>query len=251
MRADELPALAAIVRGPKRAGGRAHGKLLAGLVYIEPVPVNEVIGVALRQPLAHDLPRLAAIFGFRHAKRAIARHTDLILDRRHEPRGLAVARVRHDRKTEIVAGQRQPRPVSASIGRTIDTGMVLHPYDVRRRGAARDPMRVLNRGVLGLFGRHIRRDETLAKDGPGRAIVAALPYSPAGNGDTYAIRIARVRRHAVNSSSVIAATEPARALGNIPKRSGELPALAAVVGPEQTRGNCADPQPIRMMASAC
>src|SRR5882672_4854510 len=47
MGADELPALAAAVAGPQRAGGRAHGEPRSGLVDVEAVAIDEVVGVAL------------------------------------------------------------------------------------------------------------------------------------------------------------------------------------------------------------
>src|SRR4029077_12185995 len=110
--------------------------------------------------------------------------------------------------------------------------------------------RILDRAVLGLFRRHIGRKKPFAEHGPLGTVVAGLPHAAAGDGDAGAIRIARVGRYAVNAGIVIAAAEPARAFRHVPQRGHELPAVAAIVGAEQARGNGADPQTLRVMAPA-
>src|SRR3984893_10230892 len=155
-----------------------------------------------------------------------------------------------DRKAEIVARHRQPRPVCAGIGGAIDAGMVLHPHHVRRRGAAGDAMRILDGAVLGLFRRHIGRNQSFTEHGPCGAVIAGLPHAAAGDGDERAVRVARVGRYAVNAGIVIAAAEPARAFRHVPQRGHELPAFAAIVGAEQAGRNGANPQSVRVMRPA-
>src|SRR5258707_1375419 len=53
---DDLPALAAVVTGPERAGGRAHDEPFAAFIHLKAMAVDQVIGVALRQALAEHLP---------------------------------------------------------------------------------------------------------------------------------------------------------------------------------------------------
>jgi hypothetical protein len=54
----------------------------------------------------------------------------------------------------------------------------------------------------------------------------------------------------VDAGVVIAAAEPARAFRHVPQRVHELPAFAAIVGAEQAGRDGADPQAVRVMASA-
>ena len=79
MRVDELPALAASSLVHSAPVVEPIASRCACRVDVEPVPIDEIVGVALRQAVAQRLPALAAIAGARHAQRAVARHAQLVL----------------------------------------------------------------------------------------------------------------------------------------------------------------------------
>ena len=79
-------------------------------------------------------------------------------------------------------------------------------------------MRILDCAVLGLFRRHIGREQAFAEHRPIAAAVPALPHAAAGDREEYAVGIARIGRNAVDAGGIIAAAEPALALGDVPQR---------------------------------
>src|SRR5262245_57940066 len=94
------PAVALVLAHPQPASGRAEGEALARVVERQRVAVDHVIGMRLRQPLAQDVKALAAIAGARDHQLALARDALLVLDLRHEPRGIRIARMHCDGEAE-------------------------------------------------------------------------------------------------------------------------------------------------------
>src|SRR5690349_10020077 len=101
MRRDRAPALALVLRYPQAPGGRADREALAGIVNRETVPVDEVVGVLLRQAVAQDGERFAAIARACYHQLRLERHAPLVLVRGHEPRRIGIARMHRDSETEL------------------------------------------------------------------------------------------------------------------------------------------------------
>src|SRR5690348_11133290 len=95
------PAVAAILGNPQPAAGRAEGEPFAARIDRQRVPPHQIVGVALRQPVAQYLETLAAVASARDDHLAVDRDAALVFDGRDKPRGVRIARMRHDGKAEF------------------------------------------------------------------------------------------------------------------------------------------------------
>ncbi len=98
--ADFQPMVALVLGHVKAAGGRGEGEPVAAVVYRHRMAIDEVVGMALRQAFTQDVERLAAVARAGDDQLALDRNAPFILDRRDEPCGVGIARVRRDRKAE-------------------------------------------------------------------------------------------------------------------------------------------------------
>ena len=72
---------------------------------------HKIIGVVLRQPLTQFFSQCTAIDRAHHVHSAINRIPNLVLDRWHQPRGIAALRMHSDRDAKTKACTVQPRNV--------------------------------------------------------------------------------------------------------------------------------------------
>src|SRR3546814_7745930 len=74
----------------------------------------------------------------------------------HEPRGPGVVRVRRHRKAEgRGAGVVNLDEIPPAVVGAEDAAVMLAPHRLRRGGAGREAVRVLDRGVVDAVGRHV------------------------------------------------------------------------------------------------
>src|SRR3546814_13316348 len=88
---------------------------------------------------------------------------------------------------------------------------MLAPHRLRRGGAGREAVRVLDRGVVDAVGRHVGGGEALAAERPARAVVLAEPHAAAGDAEHALPAVARIDAKRVDAGIVVAAAEPLRA----------------------------------------
>src|SRR3546814_8068340 len=69
---------------------------------------------------------------------------------------------------------------------------MLAPHRLRRGGAGREAVRVLDRGVVDAVGRHVGGGEALAAERPARAVVLAEPHAAAGDAEHDLPAVARI-----------------------------------------------------------
>ena len=120
--------------------------------------------------------------------------------------------------------------------------MVLVPHDVGLRGAAGEPVRILDvRGVL-LSRRHVLVAHPVGHRASVDPAVVGDPRSAARHADEHRVGITWVDRDGVDARPVVSAADPLGALGHVPQRPHEFPRIAAVDGPEQAAGDRAAPQ---------
>ena len=219
VRVDELPALAGVVAGPQRAGGRAHRKLRAVASTSRPC------GRPDRRRRAAAGPRATSQScrrrGARHRKRAVARHADLVLDRRARtrrssgPSDARRPRSRNRRPATSCCVQVAPASVGAE-----DAAVMLHPHRVGRGRAARDAMRVLHfracRPARAACRPRSCPCRAASSSRRRRCVSHTPPQEIATNTRS---GVARIGRDRMDAGVVIAAAEPLRALRHVPQRA--------------------------------
>ena len=102
---EVLPGVALVLREPEGAGGRAEGEAVAGVVEVEGVAVDEVVGVLLGQAVAEHVEGAAAVAGAGDDQAAIHGDAALVLDAGDEPGRLGVFGMNGDSKYIRVKNQ--------------------------------------------------------------------------------------------------------------------------------------------------
>src|SRR5437867_3540013 len=124
---------------------------------------------------------------------------------------------------------------------------MLHAEHVRMRAALHNAVRVLDIRFELFLWRHIFSAHPGTRRLPGESTVFTSPYTPAGDADGHAARIARINTNRVNARIVGASTKPFFAEGIIPKWTIEFPRIASILGSEQSTGQCAAPHDARLV----
>src|SRR3954451_15748834 len=120
------------------------------------MPPDEIVGVAVRQASTQHLEALAAVAGARDDNFRVHWDAPLILDRRHEPSGVRVARMRRHGETELRWPDRgQLMPVGAPILRAEDAVVMLAPDDLGPGWTVRQPVDVLGDRIALQIWRHV------------------------------------------------------------------------------------------------
>src|SRR5437016_3824643 len=156
--------------------------------------------------------------------------------------------MRRDGKAEIRDRRRKLTPVCCTIGRMKNTIVMLHPQRVGIGGATRHAMWILNGRVVALLRRHVRCEHTLSPRPPALSAIRRLPHAAARNADGHVIGILGMDEYRMYARIVIAAAEPARALGYVPQGINEPPSRAAILRHEQSSRNATCPQHAGLVA---
>src|SRR5690348_6822769 len=202
--------------------------------------------MALWQALAQHVEAPAAVTRARHHHFTVNRHALLVLDRRHEPSRVLVARMRGDGEAELRGLDRRDfAPAEAGILRTEDAVVVLAPDGVWMRSAAREPMDVHGDRIFAAFGWHVFVvHAATVHDAPRFAGVVARPNTGRRDADANLIGLARIDQHRADARLLAAGdAHPLLALGHEPQSFNERPTFARVVGAKQPAGHGAGPQP--------
>src|SRR6516225_9558668 len=101
------PGVAAVLRDPQPAAGRAEGEPLAARVDRKRMAPHQVVSVMLRQTLLQYIEAAAAVAGARNHDFAVDRNAPLVLDRGDEPSGVRVTWMCGDRKAEFRRADRR------------------------------------------------------------------------------------------------------------------------------------------------
>ncbi|MNN28695.1 hypothetical protein D3C81_1422740 [compost metagenome] len=216
MRRQASPAVAAVLAEPQAAGGGAHGQAVAVVVHRQAVAIDQVVGRRLRQAGIEGFEGLAAVAGAGDDEAAVHRHAAFVLHRGDEPGGIRPGRVHGDGETEARRLRTNVMPLQAAIAGGEDAVVVLHPQHVGLRGAMHQAVRVLDRRFLAQFRRHVVGTHPFRRAAPVGAAVAGLPDAAAGHSDGDVPAVARIDAHRVDARPVVAAAEPAGALGAVP-----------------------------------
>lgn len=123
------PIVALVLADPQAARCRAERDTVAGPIYRQRMTVNDVIGMRLRQSIGQSHEALGPIARARDNQPAIARDALLVLDLRHEPRRVRIARMQDHREPEgerLNAGDLRKR--ATLIGRNENAVVVPHPH---------------------------------------------------------------------------------------------------------------------------
>src|SRR5690606_10204470 len=131
-----------------------------------------------------------------------------------------------------------------------DAVVMLRPEHVRRARALHDAVRILGVGLPGELRRHVLGAHALRLTGPALAVVFTDPHAAAGHAHDDVIGIARIDLHRVDARPVGPTPEPHLALLVIPEGAIQLPALASIVGAEESAGDGAAPQGARTTRGA-
>src|SRR5688572_22964884 len=98
--ADVLPPLSLVFADEEIAGGAAERECSAIGIDVEPVTVDDVVGMFLRQPFGEHLEALAAVARARDDERAVDGIAPLIFLSGHEPRGSGLFGMHDDGEPE-------------------------------------------------------------------------------------------------------------------------------------------------------
>src|SRR6185295_17654596 len=154
IRSNGLPGIAAVVTDPDRTRGGAECQTLAGLIDIQTMAVDQVVGVLLRQALPQRLECLAAVAGPIDHNAAIGRAAFLVLECRHEPRGVRSLRMDGHGKSEHRRFYiRDLRPRRGAVCGLEYAIVMLNPEHLRISGTLHQAMYILPEWIALLFGR--------------------------------------------------------------------------------------------------
>src|SRR5262245_721838 len=168
------------------AGGAAEGECSAIGIDVEPVTVDDVVGVFLRQTFGENLEALAAVARARDDERAVDGIAPLVLLARDEPCGSGLLGMHDDGEAEhrwlrlLDFRAREP-----AVRATEDAVVMLNPNVVGLRRALHDAMRVLRAALVRLVGRSVIGAHALALAVPRVAAVVGEPETAARDADSH------------------------------------------------------------------
>src|SRR5690348_13480524 len=214
---EGLPGVAAILTDPKRPRGGTKRQTVAAFVYIESVPIDQIVGVLLRKALGQCFKGLAAVAGAVDHHASIHRITLFVFNSGNEPCRVAIMRVRRNRKTKrrglhalnLTPGGRCVRGFKNAV-------VMLNPEHVRMGPALRYQVRVLGVWFESALRRHVRGAHSSAARFPGSPSITRFPDTAAGDTHDHMPRIARIDTNRVNAWMIRAAAEPFFAAWVIP-----------------------------------
>src|SRR6516162_2652357 len=122
------PAVALVLAHPNASGGGTEGQSFARLVEGKRMPVDDIVGMLLREALAQHVEALAAVARARDHELALARDAFLVLDLGDEPGGIRLARMHDHGESErrwLDPGNLGERP--SFVGRDENAVVVLYP----------------------------------------------------------------------------------------------------------------------------
>src|SRR5205823_4796962 len=152
------------------------------------------------------------------------RDAAFVLHRGHEPGPVWIVRVNRDGETEFRGPDRGDLlPRFRPVGRSEDAVVVLNPKGIRPSLAMHQAMRILDRRVFAPVGGHEFGVHALRGRMPGEALILALPYAPAGDGQSHVASVARIEADRVDTRSIVSATEPTLAIGMVPQAFEQAP----------------------------
>src|SRR5688572_1630573 len=184
--------------------------------YVEAMAVHHVVRISLRQSSIQHIEVLTAVACTRGKHAAIDRHALLIAHKRHEPRGVRIARMDHDSESKIGWTRcGDLAPVRTAIGRLPDTAVMLSPQHIGIRFALNDAVRILNHRIQLPFGWHECRTHAMAHS-PGVTAVPRSPGTAAGDSDHNVVRVFWMHADRMDSRNVVATAHPLFALRHVP-----------------------------------
>src|SRR5438132_2892978 len=133
-------------------------------------------------------------------------------------------------------------PARRAVGRAKDAVMVLRIEHLGPRGRLHHAVDVLDVLVVLALRRKVIGVHAARRELPAFAVIGALPYAAARNGDGELARIARIDADRVDARGVVTAAEPLSALLAIPEAAHERPALAPVARAEKPARDGAGPE---------
>ena len=204
----------------------------------------------LRQTPRQHFEAAAAVTSAGDHDLAVHRNAPLVLDRGDEPGGVRVDRMRGDGKAEFRwADRRHFAPIRPGVLRAEDSIVVLTPHDLGVRGAAGQPMDVLEDRVIALLRRHILGIHAAVDQPPRAPSIRACPYARSRYADADVGGVARIDQHRVDAGLLAARdARPLPALGHMPQCLVQRPGRAAVVGAEEPARHRACPEAPRCPA---
>src|SRR5262245_5388887 len=128
---------------------------------------------------------------------------------------------------------------------------MLDPENFGIRRALHETVDVLHVGITLLLGRIVFGSHSASGGLPGFASVTRNPDASCGDADADVARIARIDANGVNAWPFRSVGTPFLALGMIPKRTIQLPRVAAVFRFEESSGHGSAPEDAGFVRASC